>query len=71
MRLTECPPCEMGDHKHHYRIIHPAPVGGFGGAVCDCKGECVEHGPPSLDKMLGFAEGTMARAFKRAVVPTE
>lgn len=32
----------MGDHKDHYRVVQPAPKGGFGGAVCTCQGECTD-----------------------------
>lgn len=66
MRLTECPPCQMGDHKHHYRVVQAAPEEGFGGAICDCEGECVDHGPLSLDAMLGLPEGAMERLVRRA-----
>ena len=41
-RLTECPPCKMGDHKRHYRVVQPVPEGMMGGAICDCKGECTK-----------------------------
>jgi hypothetical protein len=34
------PPCEIGDHKHHYRVVHSVGEGMFGGVVCPCKGEC-------------------------------
>lgn len=60
-RNTICPPCEMGDHKHHYRVVQPAPEGGFGGAVCTCKGECKDGRYKRNDPALRM----LAEAFRR------
>jgi hypothetical protein len=52
MRITECPPCQMGDHKHHHEVVQAVSEGMMGGSRCLCKGECVERGPrpdPAMD----------------------
>lgn len=50
-----CTPCEMGDHKHHYRVIQAAPEGGVGGVVCTCEGECRDgRYKLSLRQLLGI-----------------
>jgi hypothetical protein len=38
--IRMCNPCQIGDHKHHYRIVQAVSEGMLGGAICDCKGEC-------------------------------
>lgn len=50
--LVDCPPCQIGDHKGHYRVVRPAPEGGVGGAVCTCKGECQENAAERREKFL-------------------
>lgn len=65
-RRTTCHPCQMGDHKRHYRVVQHPPEGGFGGAVCDCKGECRDRDPHDRLADLGIDERILSalRLFK-------
>lgn len=43
MRIGTCIPCQYGDHDGHVEIIQAVPEGMMGGAVCGCKGECINR----------------------------
>jgi hypothetical protein len=60
--LGECPPCQMGEHEDHYRVVRPAPEGGFGGVICTCKGECRDVTPDErFERLLGLPYGALDR----------
>lgn len=71
-RLTECTPCQLGDHKRHHRTVQAVPKGMYGGSVCPCEGEC-QNEPKAvrarrfLDRALGpgVAERLYGKAGKR------
>lgn len=52
----ECTPCQMGDHRRHYRVVQAVSEGMMGGVICPCEGECVERGPRVDPQMEAIAE---------------
>ncbi len=45
--IGRCIPCQYGQHSEHHDVIEAVPEGVMGGAICDCKGTCVdEYVPP-------------------------
>lgn len=66
--ITECIPCQYGDHDHHHRVVQAVPEGVMGGAICVCEGECRDReqpaprvGPPldtsAVDALAALARG--------------
>lgn len=61
VELTECIPCQYGDHEHHQEVVQAVPEGMMGGARCPCTGECVgrERDDPKVipAELLRMPEG--------------
>lgn len=53
-RITECPPCSVGDHDAHYKTVQAVADGCLGGAVCLCKGECRNKSDEAKAAALGL-----------------
>jgi hypothetical protein len=58
----------MGDHKRHREVVQAVPEGMIGGAVCKCKGECVDGRYES--KELRRIAKLMVRASRRRAKQT-
>lgn len=72
MLIADCIPCQYGHHDQCQGVYEPAPKGMIGGAMCGCKGECVERERKRREKTVpapSSSGGGADRPELAAVVP--